>query len=74
MASLLIKSIFDEFALLFLESNDTVFNGVWNKDAVDLDGFQLANAVSTIDSLLLDVRVPKRSEYDDLRSGNKIET
>ena len=66
LAGILIESSVDEIALLLLQSQNTIFNSVRNDDAMHVDLVLLPDAVSTVNSLLLDEGVPERIENDDL--------
>ena len=50
----------DHVSLFLLEGNDTILHSSLSEDAVDLHLSLLSNAVGSVDSLHLDVGVPKR--------------
>ena len=54
---LLVKRLLDKGALLLLKLDDSVLYGARNEHTVDLDWSDLTDAVSTVNRLLLNIRV-----------------
>src|SRR5262245_30220278 len=58
-----------ERALLLLEGEDALFDGLCGHESVDEDGLVLADAVRAVGGLLLDGRVPPWVEQEDVEIG-----
>lgn len=68
---LFVESFSDDGALVLLDGENSVLHGAWNQHAMHLDLSRLADAVSAVDCLLLDVWIPEGIEDDDL--GGHVE-
>lgn len=66
LTRLFVKSFVDQSTLPLLQSADAVLNRVLDKDPMDVNRTLLPDAVSSINGLLFDKRVPKWVE-DNLR-------
>jgi hypothetical protein len=74
LGSLLIKRRVDDLHLGILELLDTVFDGLGDKDAIHVDLAGLRHAMSPVDGLFFDERVPERVKDDDTRGLPEVET
>ena len=59
---------------LFLKSQDSVFHGLSNYDAMDFDRFDLTNTVNTIDCLVFHKGIPEGIEDYALRCTGEIKS
>ena len=62
-----------EFLFLFLEELDLFFDRAGGEEAIDVDGFGLADAVGAVDGLVFDARVPPWVEDYYGIGGGEIE-
>jgi hypothetical protein len=74
LGSLLVKRSVDDLHLCILKLFDTIFDSLGNKDAVHKDLTGLRHAMSPIDGLLFDERIPERVEDDDARGLPEVQT
>ena len=71
---LFVEGLFDQGALLVLQLDDAVFDRARDEHAVDFDWSDLANAVRTVNRLLLDVRIPEGIENDHTVGDIEVQT
>ena len=70
----LTEDVADHEVLLVLKGHDLLFDGAFGEHTIGHDGLRLADAVGTVDGLVLDGGIPPWIIQDDIRRGGEVET